>query len=130
MQRRHAAHLVELGWSTGSDRPYRPSRSSGPAGPSGTAGIFGTDNNGASEGEGAGASCTLGEVTLTAAVIYADNWSPAKGQTLPISENTALFDLIGTNYGGNGTTNFELPNLTAAAPNGLTYLICVAGVFP
>jgi microcystin-dependent protein len=83
-----------------------------------------------SEGESAGASCTLGDVTLTASVIYAENWLPAKGQTLPISGNTALFDLIGINYGGNGTTNFDLPNLSAAAPNGLTYLICVTGVFP
>jgi microcystin-dependent protein len=55
---------------------------------------------------------------------------PAKGQTLSIASDTALFSLIGINYGGNGTTNFDLPNLTAAAPDGLTYIICVSGVFP
>jgi microcystin-dependent protein len=37
---------------------------------------------------------------------------------LPISQNTALFSLIGTYYGGNGTSNFALPNLQGAAPLG------------
>jgi hypothetical protein len=115
---------------TGPAGPAGPTGPQGPTGPSGTAGIFGTNNNFESEGEGAGATCTIGDVILTASVIYAENWLPAKGQTLPISGNTALFSLMGTNYGGNGSTNFDLPNLTSAAPNGLTYIICVAGVFP
>jgi hypothetical protein len=102
----------------------------GPVGPSGTAGIFGTNNNFVSQGSNAGATCTLGDVMLTASVLVGDNFLPAKGQTLPINGNTALFDLIGVNYGGNGTTNFDLPNLTAAAPDGLTYIICVTGIFP
>ena len=38
------------------------------------------------------------------------------GQILPISQNTALFSLLGTNYGGNGTSNFALPNLQGSAP--------------
>lgn len=38
-------------------------------------------------------------------------WAWCDGQLLPISQNTALFSLLGTNYGGNGTTNFALPNL-------------------
>lgn len=38
-------------------------------------------------------------------------WAFCNGQLLPISGNTALFSLIGTLYGGNGTTNFALPNL-------------------
>lgn len=38
-------------------------------------------------------------------------WLPAEGQLLPISQFSALFALIGTTYGGNGTTNFALPNL-------------------
>jgi microcystin-dependent protein len=40
------------------------------------------------------------------------------GQTLPISQNTALFSLLGTTYGGNGTSNFQLPNLQGMAPIG------------
>jgi microcystin-dependent protein len=38
-------------------------------------------------------------------------WALAAGQILPISQNTALFSLLGTMYGGNGTSNFGLPNL-------------------
>jgi len=67
---------------------------------------------------------------LTASTVVAGNWLPAKGQALTITGNTALFSLIGIDYGGNGSTNFNLPNLTAAAPDGLTYVICVAGVYP
>ena len=38
-------------------------------------------------------------------------WARCDGQILPISQNTALFSLIGTLYGGNGTSSFGLPNL-------------------
>jgi microcystin-dependent protein len=38
-------------------------------------------------------------------------WASCDGQLLPISQNTALFALLGTNYGGNGQTTFALPNL-------------------
>ncbi len=43
-------------------------------------------------------------------------WALCDGQILPISQNTALFSLIGTMYGGNGTQNFALPNLQARIP--------------
>jgi microcystin-dependent protein len=46
-------------------------------------------------------------------------WAFCNGQILPISQNTALFSLLGTTYGGNGTSNFALPNLQGAAPLGL-----------
>jgi microcystin-dependent protein len=39
------------------------------------------------------------------------NWLPCNGQLLPVGPYAALFSLIGTYYGGNGTTNFQLPNL-------------------
>jgi microcystin-dependent protein len=55
---------------------------------------------------------------------------PADGRLLQISSNTALFSLLGTNYGGDGITNFALPDLRSAAPNNTQYLICVVGVFP
>ncbi|WP_409559376.1 IPTL-CTERM sorting domain-containing protein [Accumulibacter sp.] len=38
-------------------------------------------------------------------------WALANGQLLAINQNQALFSLLGTNYGGNGTTNFALPDL-------------------
>ena len=43
-------------------------------------------------------------------------WAFCDGQILPISQNTALFSLIGTTYGGDGKTNFALPNLQGTAP--------------
>ena len=43
-------------------------------------------------------------------------WAQCDGQLMPISQNTALFSLLGTTYGGNGTSNFALPNLQGCAP--------------
>ncbi len=43
-------------------------------------------------------------------------WAWCDGQLLPISQNTALFSLLGTTYGGDGKSNFALPNLQGRAP--------------
>ena len=43
-------------------------------------------------------------------------WAFCDGQILPISQNTALFSLLGTTYGGDGKSNFALPNLQGDAP--------------
>src|SRR5579864_1996010 len=43
-------------------------------------------------------------------------WVQCNGQLMPISQNTALFSLLGTTYGGNGTSNFAIPNLQGCAP--------------
>src|ERR1700745_2471559 len=43
-------------------------------------------------------------------------WAWCDGQLLPISQNTALFSLLGTTYGGDGKSNFALPNLQGSAP--------------
>ena len=102
-------------------QPAQPGR----RGPSGTA-AFGTNTQEAVAGTGA--ECTLGEVILSAGPVA--NGVPANGQLLPIDQYEALFSLLGTTYGGDGITTFALPNLGAAAPNGLTYSICVVGVFP
>ena len=45
-------------------------------------------------------------------------WALANGATLPISQNTALFSLLGTQFGGNGTTIFALPDLRSRTPIG------------
>ncbi|MFZ1304426.1 MAG: tail fiber protein [Ferruginibacter sp.] len=42
-------------------------------------------------------------------------WAFCNGQLLPLSQNTALFSLLGTTYGGNGQSNFALPNLQGSA---------------
>jgi len=43
-------------------------------------------------------------------------WALCDGQILPLSQNTALFSLLGTTYGGDGKSNFALPNLQGSAP--------------
>src|ERR1041384_6582900 len=44
-------------------------------------------------------------------------WAFCNGQILPIAQNTALFSLLGTTYGGNGQTTFALPDLRGRVPN-------------
>ncbi len=58
----------------------------------------------------------LGEIMLFAANFPPRGWALCDGQLLPISQNTALFSLLGTIYGGDGTTNFALPDLRGRAP--------------
>jgi microcystin-dependent protein len=43
-------------------------------------------------------------------------WAWCDGQLMPISQNTALFSLLGTTYGGDGRTTFALPNLQGSVP--------------
>ena len=45
-------------------------------------------------------------------------WASCDGQILPISQNTALFSLLGTTYGGDGKATFALPNLNGRSPLG------------
>ncbi len=45
-----------------------------------------------------------------------NGWAFCDGQLLPLSQNTALFSLLGTTYGGNGKSNFALPDLQGRAP--------------
>ena len=57
----------------------------------------------------------IGEIQLFGFNFNPRYWAFANGATLPIAQNTALFSLIGTLYGGNGQTTFQLPNLGARA---------------
>lgn len=53
----------------------------------------------------------LGTVMATAITFTPRGWAPCNGQLLPISQNSALFSLLGTTYGGDGQTTFALPDL-------------------
>lgn len=53
----------------------------------------------------------VGEIRMAGFNFAPVGWALCNGQTLPISQNQALFSLLGTTYGGNGTTTFNLPNL-------------------
>jgi microcystin-dependent protein len=54
----------------------------------------------------------LGEIRIFAGNFAPMGWALCQGQTLPISSNSALFSILGTTYGGNGNTTFNLPNLS------------------
>lgn len=60
----------------------------------------------------------VGEVRPFAFNFAPIGWMICQGQTLAISQYSALFALIGTYYGGNGTTTFQLPNLQSQVPLG------------
>jgi Phage Tail Collar Domain len=91
-------------------------------------GHFGTNTGTA--GSANGTTCTLGEIRLTASPALTAGGVPAAGQLLPINQNQALFSLLGTTYGGNGQTTFQLPDLRPITPNNMTYSICVTGIYP
>jgi hypothetical protein len=72
----------------------------------------------------------LGQIALLAFDFAPPGWAPCNGQLLPISQNVALFELIHATYGGNGHSNFALPNLPPRGPSGPYYCIALAGVTP
>src|SRR5256885_8973738 len=58
----------------------------------------------------------VGEIRMFAGNFAPAGWMFCEGQLLPISENDALFTLIGTTYGGDGQTTFALPDLRGRLP--------------
>jgi microcystin-dependent protein len=58
----------------------------------------------------------IAEIRIFAGNFAPRSWAFCNGQLLPIAQNTALFSLVGTTYGGDGRTNFGLPNLQGRAP--------------
>jgi len=67
----------------------------------------------------------LSEIRIVSFNYPPKGWAFCNGQTLPINQYQALFSLIGTYYGGDGITNFKLPNLQARMPvhQGPNYVI-------
>jgi microcystin-dependent protein len=61
----------------------------------------------------------IGEMKMFAGTFAPRNWAFCEGQELAIASYTALFSIIGTQYGGNGTTTMGLPDLRGRAPMGL-----------
>ncbi len=60
----------------------------------------------------------IGEITLFAGNFAPRGWAFCQGQLLNIAQNTALFSILGTTYGGDGRTTFALPDLRGRAPIG------------
>ena len=61
----------------------------------------------------------MAEIRLFAGTFAPQNWMLCQGQTLAINQFTALFSILGTTYGGNGTTTFMLPDLRGRVPVGM-----------
>ena len=64
----------------------------------------------------ASAQCTLGTVEMFAGNFEPRDWYFCDGRLLPIAQNTALFSILGTTYGGDGRTTFALPDLRGRFP--------------
>jgi microcystin-dependent protein len=62
--------------------------------------------------------CYIGEIRMFAGNFAPRGYALAQGQLLSIAQNTALFSILGTTYGGNGQTTFALPDLRGRAPIG------------
>lgn len=60
----------------------------------------------------------IGQIMMFAGNFAPRGWAFCQGQILPIAQNTALFSILGTTYGGNGQTTFALPNLGSRSPVG------------
>jgi microcystin-dependent protein len=58
----------------------------------------------------------LSEIRIFSFSFAPRGWAQCNGQLLPINQNQALFSLLGTTYGGNGTTNFALPEMRGRVP--------------
>jgi hypothetical protein len=120
-----------------------PAGLTGPAGATGAQGPAGTipanltavsnglGTSGYSGGSlGTSVTCTMGDIVLSTNSYFGTPYIPADGRTLSIQQNAALFSLLFTRFGGNGTTTFAVPDLRAFAPQGLQYSICIQGIFP
>lgn len=60
----------------------------------------------------------IGQIMMTGFSYAPKYFAQCNGQLLPISQNQALFSLLGTQFGGNGTTNFALPDMRSRVPVG------------
>lgn len=121
-------------FAAGAEAPNAAQLGGAPPSAYASSGLFGspvaTNVGGASD-----TSCVVGEIKLLAGNQYPTDWHLADGSLLSISSNVALFSLLGTSYGGNGTTTFALPDLRGAEPKGhgpagVNYFICTSGLFP
>jgi hypothetical protein len=72
----------------------------------------------------------LGEILMVSFHHAPKGWAPAAGQHLLIAQNSALFSLLGTRFGGDGTTTFALPDLRGYAPACMLYVVALQGIYP
>jgi microcystin-dependent protein len=73
--------------------------------------LIATDGAFPGQGGSVGTSAFVGQIANFAGTFVPAGWAPANGQLLSIADNESLFEVIGTTYGGDGLTNFALPDL-------------------
>lgn len=71
----------------------------------------------------------LGVIKLFAGNFVPEYYLECNGQSLSISQNQALFSILGITYGGDNQTQFSLPKLQSPIV-GMRYIICVNGIYP
>lgn len=71
----------------------------------------------------------IGEIIPMLVNLSTNNWILANGTTLPTNDNQPLFSLLGNKFGGNGSTEFKVPNLNSSQSD-LVYYVANAGAFP
>ena len=74
----------------------------------------------------------IGEIMLVGFTFAPRGWAFAEGQLLPIAQYSALFSLLGTNYGGDGRSTFGLPDMRGLEPlcGSMRWVIALQGLFP
>ncbi len=72
----------------------------------------------------------IGEIRLFGGNFAPRNWALCEGQLLAIADNTSLFSILGTTYGGDGRTTFGLPDLSDHRPGDVHYIIALQGFYP
>ena len=113
----------------------RPTRTSAKSKPSKRAARPATRKTARKTGLGApgpapAAAPIIGQVALFAFPFTPAGWLPCDGRLMSIMQNQHLLSLLGPSYGGNGETDFALPKLKPAGPQGPGYFIAVQGSYP
>ncbi len=74
----------------------------------------------------------IGEIRLVGFSFAPPGWALCDGQDIAIAQNTALFSLLGTTYGGDGKQTFKLPKLphTHSSTSSGTHIIALQGLYP
>lgn len=70
----------------------------------------------------------IGSILLVPYNFVPEGWLPCDGRSIPVKHNEALYSLLGTRFGGDWNTSFNLPKLDA--PDELRYIIAVQGAYP
>ncbi|RAU20288.1 phage tail protein [Paramagnetospirillum kuznetsovii] len=72
----------------------------------------------------------IGSICTMSTNFCPEGFLPADGRALPVNQNAALYSLMGTRFGGDGKTTFQIPNLISADKPNLITCIAAQGIYP